>query len=124
MEIVKQVQENLKELREERASRSVTISSLPHLPTPPEVWLPMVEQATQTATLLKHEVSVQTDVSTSTCPSDEIKELRRKLEDQGRIIEALEQQVGDLGELEKQRVAQCTRYPLQPLILAMCTTAT
>ena len=101
IETVKKVQENLKELRADRASRFVTISSPPHLPTTPKVQLPMMEQATQTATLLKHEVSVQTDMSISTCPSDEIKELRRKLEEQERALEALKQWVRNMEELEE-----------------------
>jgi hypothetical protein len=80
-----------------------------------------------TATSSKCKAGIQTEAAPFTVNSgceNEMEGLKKKLEDQGRTIEALEQWVGDLEELEKQRVAQHTRYSLRPLILATCTVAT
>jgi hypothetical protein len=85
-----------------------------------------MEQATQTATSSKCEASIQTDMTTSTADNNEedLKELRRKLEEQGRAMEALEQQVRDMEELQEWRTIQHARLALRPLFLATHTITT
>jgi hypothetical protein len=85
-----------------------------------------MEQATQTATSSKCEASIQTDMTTSTADNNEedLKELRRKLEEQGRAMEALEQQVRDMEELQEWRTIQRARPGLRPLFLATHTITT
>jgi hypothetical protein len=55
---------------------------------------------------------------------NKLEELKTKLGEQKRTIEALEQRVRDLEELEEQRAIRRTQGALRPLILATCRVTT